>query len=84
MNEESVSGARSGRLVYKFDEKPTEVFEDVSQSLTEEVNPKVQNILGSYTYVTKFAKTGPITGERNCTYSPFSSANSIFVDFQFS
>ena len=38
MNEESVSGARSGRLVYKFDEKPTEVFEEVNRSLTEEVN----------------------------------------------
>ena len=35
-------------------------------------------------YVTGFAKTGLIAGVRNYSYSPFSSAKSIFVDFLFS
>ena len=36
---------------------------------------------GAYIYVTGFAKTGLITGIRNCSYSSFLSAKSIFVDF---
>ena len=35
-------------------------------------------------YVTRFAKTGLIAGVCNCSYSPFSSAKYIFVDFLFS
>ena len=34
--------------------------------------------------MTRFAKTGLIAGERNCSYRPFLSAKSIFVDFLFS
>ena len=34
--------------------------------------------------VTRFAKTGLIAGIRNYSYSPFSSAKYIFVDFLFS
>ena len=35
-------------------------------------------------YVTGFAKTSLIAGIRNYSYSPFSSAKSIFFDFLFS
>ena len=38
----------------------------------------------SIKYVTGFAKTGLIAGVRNYSYSPFSSAKYIFVDFFFS
>ena len=34
--------------------------------------------------MTGFAKTGLIAGVRNCSYSPFWSAKSIFFDFIFS
>ena len=35
-------------------------------------------------YVTRFAKLRLIAGERNCSYSPFLSGTSVFVDFLFS
>ena len=34
--------------------------------------------------VTGFVKNGLISGVHNCSYSPFSSAKAIFVDFRFS
>ena len=37
-----------------------------------------------FLYETGFAKNGLIAGVRNCNYSPFSLAKSIFVDFLFS
>ena len=35
-------------------------------------------------YITGFAKTGLTASVRNCSYRPFLSAKSIFVDFLFS